>query len=160
MLRFKLPMAAGRISTSEALSEMIDTAKSGITFESTGGDLRLLHYDRIVAAIGRGVTQLDDVDYEPVVKLDLKLPEHHYVGVVSSAGKRFGFVRALSGMADLLSVSESYASAYNTASSGVRCERPNRPANTKPRDWYHYYPPHQRDPVDPNVCRFCGAKVP
>ena len=160
MLRFELPMVAGQISTSDALSEIIDTAKSGITFESNLGDLRLVHYDRIVEAIGRGVTELDDVDYEPVVKLDLKLPELSYIGVVSSAGKRFGFVRALSGMADLFSVSESFASAYNTVSSGVRCERPHRPANTKPRDWYHYYPPHQRDSSDPNVCRFCGAKVP
>src|SRR5258708_4404042 len=124
MMRFELPMVAGRISTSDALTEIIDTAKSGVTFETNLGDLRLVHYDRIVEAMARGVTQLDDVDFEPVVKFDLSLPEPNYGSIVSTAGKRFGFVRSLSGMADLFSVSESFALAYNTASSGVRCERP------------------------------------
>jgi hypothetical protein len=160
MLRFELPMVAGRISPNDALTEIIDTAKSGVTFQSNVGDLRLVHYDRIVEAISRGVTQLDDVEFESVVKFDLSLAELNYGGVVSTAGKKFGFVRALSGMADLFSVSESFAVAYNTASSGVRCERPNKPLNMKPRDWYHYYPPNPRNPSNPNVCRVCGFNVP
>jgi len=158
-MRFQLAMVPGGTSVQDAIAETIDSDKSGLLVQRPQGDLRLVHFKNLVNAAASGLTSLDDVEAEPVLDV-VTIPDAEHKVAVRSSGRRFGFGGERDGTADLLSISESFALPYTTASTGVRCQRPNKPPTIPPRDWYHYYPPNTRDPVSPNQCRLCGANVP
>lgn len=156
---FELPVVGGGISIADALAEAIDSNKSGLLLEISQGDLRLVHFERMVDAATTGQSLLEEVDFEPVIDIEA-LSDLQYETVVRAAGGVFGFLGKGGGVAHLFSVSESFGLPYTSSSSGTRCQRPNKPHDRSPRDWYHYYPPKERDDADPNRCVFCGYWVP
>jgi hypothetical protein len=159
MLRFELPLVRGNVSLDAAFADTIESKTSGLLMESSQGDLRLVHFDRMVNALTSGLNSLEEVEFDPVLNIE-PVPDSAHESFVLSAGERFGFAGEQDGKALLFSVSESFGLPYTIASSGSRCQRPNRPPNTTPQDWYHYYPPNNRDGSKPNRCRLCGSWVP
>jgi hypothetical protein len=162
MLDFELPFLSGSNSIKVALAETIEARKSGVLYETGSGELRLAHYDIMVAALGSGVTLLEELSEEvsdPVVRVEVvafKGPE----ALIRAESKKFGFLEfAAQGVARLLSISEQYGGPFNTAPTGVRCKRAGKPASILPRDWYHYYPPHSLPLVVPHHCNVCGEPV-
>ena len=159
MLDFQLPRLQGNITITDALMEATDQNSSGVLYEPTPGEYRLVHvYSMIQAAINKE-TSLESVFYEPVVDTqtfaDSLMPAQ-----VQQAHQKFGF-RGLWGttdMARLFSLSEGDGRRYEGRSPARRCTRPGIPPNTEPRKWFHY-PPVNYDPADPNHCAVCTAPL-
>jgi hypothetical protein len=158
MLHFDVPMVRGNTSLHNALAEVIDAQRSGLLF-TTKGECHLVHFDRMVDAVSRGVTRLQEVESEPVLKIEA-ISDADREGSIRAAGGKFGLMGQVGTTALLLSISEGFGLPYASPSSGVRCDRPNKPPNKRDREWYHYYPPHKRDPSNWHICRFCPGRLP
>ena len=137
-MHFELPMIDAGVSIEEACAETIESNKSGLLIQGEG-EIRLLRFDRMVEA-ARGGRSLEEVEFEPVVDIEAVSDLEHET-FVRAAGSVFGFLGKGDGLAHLFSVSEQFAFPYLTTSSASRCQRPDKPANTAAREWYHYYPP-------------------
>jgi hypothetical protein len=156
MQEFNLPLITASVSASNALKRLIDARQSGVVLKTKSGDLRLVHYKSLVSA-ARNKTAIGKVDYVTILKVHGKKPAAAHFDTVKSAGLKFGYLGAKGGVANLLSVRETFAQTYTAPSAGRRCTRPNKPANKSDRQWYHYYPPEK--PANAMVCVLCGSKI-
>lgn len=154
-MRFELPFIQGNIKVHDAIAEAIECKKSGLVFASNSG-MRLMHFNTMVAAAQAGNIDLEEVDFQPLAKLDFETPDHEYSRIVLASGNAFGFVREVGGMADLFSLSETRAGVYIASSVGKRCTRPNKPPGQLARKWYHYYPPLTPNALTPLLCKIDG----
>jgi hypothetical protein len=159
MKSFKIPIVPATTSINQAFMTAIDAAASGVLVKA-GGDLRLVHYRDLVNAASKGRRLVSKANYESVLKLGSGRVSLKQKGKVEAAGLKFGYFTASGGTARMFSVSERFADLYGRESDGARCKRPNKPPAKEDQEWYHYYPPTDRLPGTPNICRVCGAAVP
>ena len=145
MQKFKLLMVEDDLSLNDALAETIESGKSGLVVHSYNG-LRLVHFDQLLEAAAAGTESLDEVAFEPVIELP-DIPDFEVEGLLQTRGSTFGCLGITSGIA-LMCALAGDAGSYTSVSSGGRCQRPNKPPNVLPRNWYHYYSPIP----NPNIC--------
>jgi hypothetical protein len=163
MLQFELPILHDQASIGDAIEEMIEAGTSGLLVRGTARrNLRVVHFDRAVAALNGGMSTLEQMEFRPVVDLEAiaESDDASVANALTAEGKEIAFIGLKAGKAQLFSVSEIIGGPFAAVSAGVRCQRPNRPPPTPPRHWYHYYPPTNRNAGNPNKCRVCGAYVP
>jgi hypothetical protein len=158
MMQFDMPIVSSGISVKNALAEVIDSGRSGVLIRAGRGGLRLVHFNLMAEAAAKNVLMLREVDGEPVVTLGA-IAESERKNFVQSVGGKFGLLGTEGRMAILFSVSEGFADPYFSTSSGVRCDRPGKPANMPNRKWYHYYPPNDLPQPNPTMCRFCPGRL-
>lgn len=158
MQEFDLPLVAATSSVDNAIRTAIDAKRSGVVLKTKSGKLHLLHYKNLVRA-ARNKTPISKVEYTTILHVGRKKRVEVQVSTVKSAGLKFGYQGVTGDTASLVSVRETFAKPYLNSSTGSRCTRPGKPANTPDRCWYHYYPPKRRSPNRPDRCRECGTKI-
>jgi hypothetical protein len=163
MLRFELPILHDQVSIGDAIEEMIEAGTSGLVVRGTARrDLRAVHFECAVAALNGGMSRLEQMAFRPVVDLETLAgsDDASVADALRAEGQDIAFIGLRAGKAQLFSVSEDIGGPFAAVPAGVHCQRPNRPPATPPRNWYHYYPPTYRNPINRNICVVCGAQVP
>lgn len=159
MKSFKIPVVRSTTSIDNAFKVAIDAASSGVLVKG-GGDLRLVHYrDLVGAASKKKQNRVGDVKSVSVLRLEPGKGGDKQKQKLEAAGLKFGYLAESGGTARMFSVSEQLADLYLADSGGTRCTRPDKPADTPARRWYHYYPPISRVPRTSKTCRICGATL-
>jgi hypothetical protein len=154
MIEIQLPMLEGNeVGVHDALAATINDRKSALLFRRGDKDLRLVHFESLEKAAADGMTRLRDVPSEPVPRITGD-------NDLSKTKSGFGFLREQDEKGVLAYLSEQMALTFGSPSTGFRCDRANKPANTPDGQWYHYYPPNRRDLKNPKRCRVCGAPLP
>jgi hypothetical protein len=160
MLQFDLPLVTADISAKSALMTAIDAKRSGVVLSTTSSDLRLIDFKSLVSAAENN-TPLAEVAHISLLNIAHQQTLRTLADSVESSGLKFIYLGTTGDTATVLSMQEPFAQSY-LASSGARCTRPNngRPAGTSDHDWYHYFPPEDRDPADLHHCTECGSPLP
>lgn len=173
MMRFDLPVVRVKSSIQQALACAIDAGTGGVLVRSGRGKLRLVEFDALAEAARSG-KRLASLPSAPVMKLRIPSMATHAAmaeaqiftveteieQLLDDAAYSFGLIAVGPGIASLISRHEGLGGVYASPSTGVRCQRPQKPPNTPTRAWFHYYPPNRRDTARPHVCVVCGAPVP
>jgi hypothetical protein len=160
-MRFVLPVLPSGTAINDAFPDVIERGRSGLVIAYDVGDFRLVNFDQMKAAQSHGLVHLRDLAGQRLQRLEGYSDTEHRQAIARMGGT-IALVYEDGGSAELFSASEQFAYPYMAPSSGVRCQRPNRPPTVRPRQWYHYYPPNPLNPVDPHTCIFpgCRAYVP
>lgn len=151
MKQFDLPVVSSEIELNEAFAELFESQHSALVVRRADGRYRLVSFDHLTEALAHGAKTLDKVNGQALMMLGpVAIPAANAAAV--KAGVAVVLLTVTGQQAFLHSVSESKADPLIDPSNTVRCDRPNKPAATKNKDWYHYYPPDNEPGPRPFTC--------
>jgi hypothetical protein len=173
---FELPVLGARKRVKDALIAAIDAQRSGVVVSDAPGKYRVVGFDALEAADADALLSKIEGETSPRVSAPkiasrqyrgaeafhgLTLDERHPMrGKLEAATPSLGVLSVHRGTARLYSLSEQFALPYMNIPSGFHCQRPQTTPPTRPRDYFHYYPPNRRDRTNPQVCVVCGYPLP
>lgn len=156
---FNVPVAQPSTPVAHAFADMYESQTPGVLLSASNGSLRLIHFGTLGHLAGNLNFPFSIEAVPAELVLDAKTADPiSAAALANAAGLRFAFLGNNASGASVVSVSEEFAMAYASGSSGSRCTRPNKPLSTAARDWYHYYPPTSLG-ADPSKCRIDGSSL-
>ena len=151
MLRFPLSVVSGSDPLKQAFAELFESGHSALVVARKDGEHRLVSFDHITEALAHGAKTLNEVNGIALMLLG-NVTDGEADARGHAAGAVFALLSVIGQVADVFSVSEQKAGPMAAASNTVRCDRPNKPAATENKDWYHYYPPERVAGARPFKC--------
>ena len=156
MLTFKLSVAPADSDLNSAFAQLFKDKHSALVVEGAEGDYRLIKFDHLTEALAHGASKLDQVQGQRLDKLEGSA-RANYDPALTEVGATVGLIKVARATARLYSVTEFVGTPFVTPSAVARCDRPKRPADLPPKDWYHYYPPNTGAPPRPYRCVVKGC---
>ena len=155
-MKFRLGVLPDATSLEDAFAYLYEARQSAVAVVTQGG-VRLVGYEQLMEALARGATRLGEVD-----GLFLARRGTRSLGAESFSPRGFeaapaaGSVELGDGTAEVES-NNPLVMEYAAPSTAARCDRPNKPAGTPNKNWYHYYPPNTSAAALPHPCSSPGC---